>query len=191
MEFLSALTGSFSHPAAGNPTVAMVEAAYRHHGLDFRYINCDVAEDDLGTPCGARAPWVGAASTFRFRTKWRSSIISTASRSPRRSSAPSIVCGGIKTGLSGKTPTARGSSSRSTESSKIPGSRVVVLGAGGAARAIAVELALAGADQITLINRTAAKAETIAALVSERTSAKGAVRPGANHCRSRTGPTFL
>jgi shikimate dehydrogenase len=36
MTFLSILTGSFSTPAAGNPTVAMVEAAYRHHGIDAR-----------------------------------------------------------------------------------------------------------------------------------------------------------
>jgi shikimate dehydrogenase len=27
-------------PAAENPTVAMVEAAYRHHDMDWRYINC-------------------------------------------------------------------------------------------------------------------------------------------------------
>jgi hypothetical protein len=32
--FLGIHTGSFSTPAAGNPTVVMVEAAYRHHGLD-------------------------------------------------------------------------------------------------------------------------------------------------------------
>ena len=32
--FLSKLTGSFSEGAAENPTVAMVEAAYQHHGLD-------------------------------------------------------------------------------------------------------------------------------------------------------------
>ena len=38
--FLSTLTGSFAMPAAENPTVAMVEAAYRHHGLDARYLNC-------------------------------------------------------------------------------------------------------------------------------------------------------
>ena len=43
LNFLSRLTGSFAMPAAENPTVAMVEAAYRHHGLDIRYINCEVA----------------------------------------------------------------------------------------------------------------------------------------------------
>ena len=56
MNFLSALTGSFAMPAAENPTVAMVEAAYRHHGLDARYINCEVAPEALGDAVrGARA----------------------------------------------------------------------------------------------------------------------------------------
>ncbi len=34
--FIGIHTGSFSTPAAGNPTVVMVEAAYRHHGVDAR-----------------------------------------------------------------------------------------------------------------------------------------------------------
>jgi shikimate dehydrogenase len=33
MNFLSQITGSFAQPSAENPTVAMVEAAYRHHGV--------------------------------------------------------------------------------------------------------------------------------------------------------------
>jgi shikimate dehydrogenase len=46
--FLSTITGSFSTPAGDNPTVAMIEAAYRHHGIDARYLNCEVAADQLG-----------------------------------------------------------------------------------------------------------------------------------------------
>jgi shikimate dehydrogenase len=38
--FLSLLTGSFAMPAAENPPVAMIDTAYRHHGLDARYLNC-------------------------------------------------------------------------------------------------------------------------------------------------------
>ena len=39
----------------------MVEAAYRHHGIDARYINCEVAPEDLGDAVrGARAMgWAG------------------------------------------------------------------------------------------------------------------------------------
>ena len=39
----------------------MVEAAYRHHGLDWRYINCEVAPENLGEAVrGAKAMgWAG------------------------------------------------------------------------------------------------------------------------------------
>ena len=61
LNFLSRLTGSFAMPAAENPTVAMVEAAYRHHRLDIRYINCEVLPDKLADAVkGARAMgWIG------------------------------------------------------------------------------------------------------------------------------------
>jgi shikimate dehydrogenase len=45
--FLPLLTGSFSSPAEGNPTGAMVEAAYAHHGIPARFINCDVPPASL------------------------------------------------------------------------------------------------------------------------------------------------
>ena len=59
--FLGIHTGSFSTPAAGNPTVVMVEAAYRHHGLDARYLNCEVPPAALADAvAGARAMgWAG------------------------------------------------------------------------------------------------------------------------------------
>lgn len=56
MNVLLPLTGSFAQPAAENPTVAMIEAAYRHHGLDWRYINVEVSPDNLADAVrGARA----------------------------------------------------------------------------------------------------------------------------------------
>jgi shikimate dehydrogenase len=60
-DFLAQLTGSFAKPAAENPTVAMVEAAYRHHGLNWRYINCEVPPELLGDAVrGAKAMgWAG------------------------------------------------------------------------------------------------------------------------------------
>src|SRR6476469_9020104 len=59
--FLSQLTGSFGRSAAGNATVAMIEAAYRHHGMNWRYINCEVSPEKLGDAVrGARAMgWAG------------------------------------------------------------------------------------------------------------------------------------
>jgi shikimate dehydrogenase len=59
--FLSQLTGSFGRAAAGNATVAMIEAAYRLHEMNWRYINCEVSPEKLGDSVrGARAMgWAG------------------------------------------------------------------------------------------------------------------------------------
>ena len=55
-DFLQPLTGSFAMPAAENPTVVMIEAAYRQLGLNWRYINCEVPPERLGDAVrGARA----------------------------------------------------------------------------------------------------------------------------------------
>ena len=50
------------------------------------------------------------------------------------------------------------------------GKKVVLLGAGGAARAIAVELALAGAADITVVNRNIERGQRLADLVRGKTS---------------------
>jgi len=52
------------------------------------------------------------------------------------------------------------------------GRSLVLLGAGGAARAIAVEAALAGAARITVVNRDRARGAELVALVNERTPAE-------------------
>src|ERR1700676_3109531 len=61
LTFLSLITGSFSTPAGENPTVAMVEAAYAHHHINARYLNCEVAPEALGDAVrGAAAMgWAG------------------------------------------------------------------------------------------------------------------------------------
>jgi shikimate dehydrogenase len=54
------------------------------------------------------------------------------------------------------------------------GQHIVILGAGGAARAIAVELALAGAAKVTIVNRSASRGQELADLVRGKTSAESA-----------------
>ncbi|CAB4960886.1 unannotated protein [freshwater metagenome] len=51
------------------------------------------------------------------------------------------------------------------------GKTIVLLGAGGAARAIAVELALAGATKFYVVNRSRARGEELTALLNDKTSA--------------------
>ena len=38
LNFKQELTAAFGSPISENPTQVMIEAAYRHHGLDWRYL---------------------------------------------------------------------------------------------------------------------------------------------------------
>ena len=54
--FKAELTGCFSTPCDDNPTVVMLEAAFRHRGLNWRYINAEVQPAGLAAAvAGARA----------------------------------------------------------------------------------------------------------------------------------------
>lgn len=57
------------------------------------------------------------------------------------------------------------------------GKQFVIFGAGGAARAIAVESALAGARSITIVNRTVDRGQELAALVDAKTPAGARFEP--------------
>jgi shikimate dehydrogenase len=52
------------------------------------------------------------------------------------------------------------------------GRSIVVFGAGGAARAVAVESALAGAAKLTIVNRGEARGRELAALINAKTKAR-------------------
>mgnify|MGYP000505841324 CR=1 FL=1 len=56
LNFKQELVGCFGQPVAENPTQPMVEAAFRHHGLDWRYLTIEVAPSDLAAAvAGVRA----------------------------------------------------------------------------------------------------------------------------------------
>ena len=61
--WVSQVTGAFSSPAARNPMVAMMRAAFADLGIDVEYLNCEVSALRLGDAVvGARAMgWLGFA----------------------------------------------------------------------------------------------------------------------------------
>jgi len=171
MGFLSALTGSFSTPADDNPTVAMVEAAYAAAGLDARYVNVDVSSADLGDAVlGARAMgWVG----FNCSMPHKVAVIDHLDGLGESADLIGAVnCVVARDGsLIGENTDGRGFVEAMREVRHPAGTHVVVLGAGGAGRAIAVEAALAGAARISVVNRNEARGQALAALVADRTPA--------------------
>jgi len=172
MNFLSALTGSFALPAAENPTVAMVEAAYRHHGLDARYVNCEVAPEALGDAVrGARAMgWAGFNCSIPHKVRVIEHLDGLADSATVIGAVNCVV---RRDGLLiGENTDGQGFVASLRTVVDPAGKSLVVFGAGGAARAIAVETALAGASAITIVNRDPSRGAELAALLNERTPAR-------------------
>ena len=152
--FLHELVGSLSQGADGNPTVVMVEAAFRHHGLHWRYINMEVSPADLGAAVkGARA--MGFRG-FNCSLPHKVSVIAHLDGLGQSAAVMGAVnCVVLRDGrLIGENTDGKGFL-KSLQSMIDPrGKSVVLFGAGGAARAIAVELVLAGVRHITIVNRS-------------------------------------
>ena len=166
--FLHELVGSMSQGADGNPTVAMVEAAFRHHGLHWRYINMEVSPADLGAAVkGARA--MGFRG-FNCSLPHKVSVIAHLDGLGQSAAVMGAVnCVVRREGrLIGENTDGKGFL-KSLQSVIDPqGKSVVLFGAGGAARAIAVELGLAGVRHITIVNRSEERGAELVELLCEQ-----------------------
>ncbi|MEM7146488.1 MAG: shikimate dehydrogenase [Verrucomicrobiota bacterium] len=169
LNFKQELTGCFGQPVAENPTQAMMEAAYRHHGLDWRYLTMEVAPEGLADAVrGARAMgFVGFNCTIPHKVAVIEHLDGLGESAEVMGAVNCVVRREEK--LIGENTDGKGFLSSLRELTDPAGQKVVIFGAGGAARAIGVELALAGASGIVVVNRSQARGEELAALLSERT----------------------
>jgi len=169
LHFLSQLTGCLASPVDGNPSVAMVEAAYKHHGLNFRYINIEVGPDKLGeVVAGARAMgWVG----FNCSLPNKVAVIQYLDGLGESAALIGAVnCAVMRDGkLIGENTDGKGFLQSLTEVRDPKGKSIVMFGAGGAARAIGVELALAGAAKIIVLNRDPKRGQEVVDLINTKT----------------------
>jgi shikimate dehydrogenase len=169
--FLDELTGSFSQGSDSNPTVAMVEASYKANNLHYRYINCEVNPDQLAEAvAGAKAMnWRGFNCSIPHKVevvKYLDSLGESASL------IGAVNCAVNRDGkLVGENTDGKGFLKSFLEITPAAGKTIVLLGAGGAARAIAVELALAGAKKFYVVNRSRARGEGLTALLNDKTKA--------------------
>jgi shikimate dehydrogenase len=175
--YLDSLVGVFGHPVAENPTVVMIEAGFRAAGLDtWRYLTIDV-------PPGRLTEAMAAVKALGFRginltIPHKVAVIDCLdelSEAAEKIGAVNTVVNrdGM---LFGENTDGKGFLTSLREDAGIgpAGKRVLVFGAGGAARAICVELGLAGAGHITVVNRGLEKAEALAARIEEVTDTKAA-----------------
>jgi len=166
--FKKELCGCFGKPIAENPTQHMIEAAFRHHGLDWRYIQFEVGPDDLGDAIkGFRSMgFVGGNCTIPHKVAVIEHLDRLGASAELMGAVNCIVRDGDA--LVGENTDGVGFVSSVQELRDPAGQHAVIIGAGGAARAIAVELALAGTTRITIVNRTPERGQALVDLLNDK-----------------------
>ncbi|HEX3314028.1 MAG TPA: shikimate dehydrogenase [Gemmataceae bacterium] len=163
--FLPDLAGSMSQGAAGNPTVAMIEAGFAHHGLAWRYINLEVTPENLGA--AVRGAVAMGFRGFNCSLPHKVAVIrhldSLGESAAVMGAVNCVVVRDRKT--IGENTDGKGFLKSLQQVTDPSGKSVVLFGAGGAARAIAVELGLAGIKAIAIVNRSPARGSELAELL--------------------------
>ncbi|MCO6451896.1 MAG: shikimate dehydrogenase [Caldilineales bacterium] len=169
--YLSELVGVFGFPVAENPTIIMQEAAFRAAGLNWRYLNIEVRPEQLpDAVTGLRAfNMRGINLTIPHKVAVIPLLDGLSPEAALMGAVNTVVARDGK--LVGNNTDGKGFlwSLRQDAGIDPAGKEVVFLGAGGAARAMSVELALAGASRITIVNRSAERGQSLVELLNAKT----------------------
>ncbi len=175
--FKQELVASFGKPCAENPTRVMIEAAFRHHNLDWRYLNIEVDPRDLADAVrGARAMgFVGFNCTIPHKVAVSQHLDGLGESAALMEAVNCVVRRGDK--YIGENTDGKGFVASLREMTDPAGKRVVILGAGGAARAIAVEMALAGTKHMTIVNRGVERGQVLTKLLRAKVKVQADFTP--------------
>lgn len=166
LNFKQELVGCYGFPVAENPTQAMIEPAFRDMGLDWRYLTLEVKPEDLeAAVAGARAfGFQGFNCTIPHKVAVIQYLDGLGESAELMGAVNCVVRRDGK--LIGENTDGKGFVSSFKELADPAGKSLVLLGAGGAARAIGVEMALAGVKKITLVNRSTERGKELEELFS-------------------------
>src|SRR3954451_11635329 len=155
--FKQELVGCFGQLVAENPTQAMIEAAFRAMGLDWRYLTIEVAPAGLADAVrGARAMgFRGFNCTIPHKVAVLAHLDDLTPAAKAIGAVNCVVRQGDR--LLGENTDGKGFLESVQALAPVAGKSAVLLGAGGAARAIGVELLRAGAAGIVVVNRAEAR----------------------------------
>jgi shikimate dehydrogenase len=155
-------------PVAGNPTQFMMERAFAAAGLDWRYLTLEVPPGNLADAVrGMRAMGFRGGN---FTIPHKVAVLEYLDELSEAAALMGAVNCVTRTGqrLIGENTDGKGFVESLRSITDPAAAKVVILGAGGAARAIAVELGLSGAEEIVVVNRTAEPGQTLVDLLNER-----------------------
>jgi shikimate dehydrogenase len=169
--FRAELLACFGQPVDENPTGVMQEAGFRELGLNWRYLTIEVPPAKLREAvAGARAlGFRGFNLTIPHKVAVMQYLDEIAPDAAAIGAVNTVRRSGDR--LIGENTDGKGflHGVRTDAGLDPHGKRAVVLGAGGAARAIVTELALAGAADVLVVNRSVERGESMAADLAAKT----------------------
>ncbi len=165
------LVGVFGNPVDDNPTGVMEEAAFESCGLNYRYLTAKVTDDGFEDAMKALRALHMKGINLTMPHKIRVlPLLDELSEAARIIGAVNTVVVRDDGKLFGENTDGKGFVQALRNSGiSLDGKNVVMLGAGGAAKAIGVECALAGAAKLTVVNRTLSRAEELAGVIANHT----------------------
>ena len=167
------LVGVFGDPVDENPSVVIEQAAFDACGLPLRYLTIQVRDEDLGAAMnGLRAMnFTGINITMPHKLNVLRYLDEVAEDARIMGAVNTVFWKDGK--LHGENTDGKGfMRSLHDAGVDVTGKKAVILGAGGVARAITVELANAGIGHIRLVNIIREQGEELAALLNTKTHAK-------------------
>ena len=176
--YRSALVGLLGCPVDENPTVVTIEAAFRALDIDGRYITMKVLPEDLGDAIrGLKATsFLGTHITIPHKVAVLSYLDEISPNAALMGAVNTVYFRDGK--ICGENTDGKGFIMSLTQGGvELNAAHAVLLGAGGAARAIAVELANHGAAQLTIVNRSPERGQALARLINEKTAASARYVP--------------
>ncbi|MEI7868254.1 MAG: shikimate dehydrogenase [Candidatus Methylumidiphilus sp.] len=164
------MTGMFGHPVAENPIDRMFDAVYAHYGLNWQFWKCDIKSVEY-LPAAIRGAKALGFSGFCITVPYK--IASIPCLDAVDDDARVIGAANYMTfedgRMVGHNNDGKGVVKAIQKVTPIAGKRVAMLGAGGAGRAMAVEIARAGAGHLTVITRRKSQGSEVAELVHRAT----------------------
>lgn len=186
------LTTMIGHPVAENPIDQMFDAVFAHYGLHWQFWKSDVAsEAQVGAAIGGiRAlGFAGACITVPYKVA-SIPFLDEIDADVKAIGAANYMT--IRDGrLTGHNNDGKGVVKAIQKVTNLKDKRVVMLGAGGAGRAMAVELAWAGASQLTLITRRESQGIEVAQTVTKASGVSCAWQPWAGEVQIPEGTQIL
>ena len=186
------LVGVFGDPVEGNPTGVMEEAGFRARGLNYRYLTIKVTSEDFDAAIRSLKPlhFRGINLTMPHKIAVLPYLDELSPAAAIIGAVNTVVVRGDK--LYGDNTAGRGFVEALRREGLSPaGKAITLLGSGGAAKAIAVECALAGAKRITVVNRTREHGEALVDTLRTHTDTRADFLPWSHQLPVPQGTDIL